>query len=93
MTDIVTNRVLRIEPGAVSREERCGRATFAALHNINVTCCRHEARWVLRAGRRLCRLLQICDPDGSLPLIEARSTSDDGHAGARDRQLLVGRNN
>jgi anti-anti-sigma factor len=31
MTHIVTSRVLRIEPGAGKREERCGRATFFAF--------------------------------------------------------------
>lgn len=70
-----------------------GTAGFAALHNINVICCRYEATWALRAGRQLRRLLAICDPDGSLPLEEPQSVLDDIHAGARDRELLIGRNN
>jgi anti-anti-sigma factor len=70
-----------------------GTAGFAALHNINVICCRYEATWVLRAGRQVRRLLGICDPDGSLPLEEPRSVLDDVHTSARDCELLVGRNN
>jgi anti-anti-sigma factor len=70
-----------------------GTAGFAALHNINVICCRYEATWVLRAGRQVRRLLAICDPDGSLPLEEPRSALDDVHTSARDCELLVGRNN
>lgn len=68
-------------------------AGFAALHNINVICCRYDATWVLRAGRQLRRLLSICDPDGSLPLEEPQSVLDEVHAGPRDRKLLVGRHN
>jgi len=45
-----------------------GTAGFAALHNINVICCGSEATWVLQAGRQVRRLLEICDPDGALPL-------------------------
>ena len=71
----------------------CSTAGFAALHNINVICCRYDATWLLRAGRQLRRLLAICDPDGSLPLEEPQSVLDDIHASARDRELLIGRNN
>jgi len=70
-----------------------GTAGFAALHNINVISCRHDVRWVLRAGRQVRRLLAICDPDGSLPLEASQSILDDLHAGACDRELLIGRNN
>jgi anti-anti-sigma regulatory factor len=70
-----------------------GTAGFAVLHNINVICCRYDATWVLRAGRQLRRLLAVCDPDGSLPLEEPQSVLDDIHASARDRELLIGRNN
>ena len=70
-----------------------GTAGFAALHNVNVICCRYEVSWVLKAGRQLRRLLAICDPDGSLPLEDSQSVLDGVHASARDRQFLVGRNN
>jgi anti-anti-sigma factor len=69
-----------------------GTAGFAALHNINVICCQNGVSWVLLAGRQLRRLLVICNPDGSLPL-EPLSVADEIDAGARDGQLLVGRNN
>ncbi|WP_123027112.1 STAS domain-containing protein [Mycolicibacterium stellerae] len=70
-----------------------GTAGFAALHNINVICCRYEVSWALRAGRQLRRLLAICDPDGSLPVEDSQSVLDEVAAGARDRPFLVGRNN
>jgi anti-anti-sigma factor len=70
-----------------------GTAGFAALHNVNVICCRYEVSWVLRAGRQLRRLLAMCDPDGSLPLEESQSVLDDIQTSARDRQFFVGRNN
>jgi anti-anti-sigma factor len=68
-----------------------GTAGFAALHNVNVICCRYDATWVLRGGRQVRRLLAICDPDCSLPLEEPQSVLDDLHAGAGDHKLLVGR--
>jgi anti-anti-sigma factor len=67
-----------------------GTAGFAALHNINVICSRSGVTWVLRAGRQIRRLLQICDPDGVLPLEASPSVLDDVSAGTRDRELLIG---
>lgn len=52
-----------------------GTAGFAALHNINVICCGSEATWVLQAGRQVRRLLEICDPEGALPLEKAPQLS------------------
>ena len=52
-----------------------GTAGFAALHNINVICCGSEATWMLQAGRQVRRLLEICDPDGALPLERAAQLS------------------
>jgi anti-anti-sigma factor len=52
-------------------------AGFAALHNINVVCCRYEVTWTIRAGRQVRRLLAICDPEGSLPLEGPQSVLDD----------------
>lgn len=69
-----------------------GTAGFAALHNINVICCRYEATWVLRGGRQMRRLLAICDPDRVLPLEEPQSVLHDLHAGAGDREFLIGGN-
>ena len=69
-----------------------GTAGFAALHNINVICSRYGLTWSLKAGRQVRRLLEICDPDGALPLEKSQSVLDDVRARAGDRQLLVGRN-
>ena len=69
-----------------------GTAGFAALHNVNVICSRYGIAWTLRAGRQVRRLLAICDPDVVLPLEAPQSVLDDLHAGAGDRELLVGRN-
>jgi anti-anti-sigma factor len=69
-----------------------GTAGFAALHNINVVCRRHGCTWKLLAGRQIRRLLEICDPEGILPLEQSTSVLDDVRAGAGDRELLVGGN-
>jgi anti-anti-sigma factor len=54
-----------------------GTAGFAALHNINVICSRSGVTWEMRAGRQVRRLLNICDPDGVLPLEAPQSVLDD----------------
>jgi anti-anti-sigma factor len=69
-----------------------GTAGFAALHNVNVICARGGATWVLHAGRRVRRLLEICDPDDVLPLGTPQSVLDDVRARPGDRKLLVGGN-
>ncbi len=69
-----------------------GTAGFAALHNINVICAGAGATWTLKAGRQVRRLLDICDPDGALPLEKSRSVLDDVHTRPGDRKLLVGGN-
>lgn len=68
-----------------------GTAGFAALHNINVICCRSGIEWTLLAEQRVRRLLDICDPDGTLPLAEL-SVGENARAGAGDRKLLIGGN-
>ena len=69
-----------------------GTTAFATLHNINVICARGGATWVLQAGWRVRRLLEICDPDGVLPLEGPQSVLDDVRACPGDRKLLVGGN-
>ena len=69
-----------------------GTAGFATLHNINVICARGGATWTLQAGRRVRRLLEICDPDGALPLEAAQSALNDVRARPGDRKLLVSGN-
>jgi anti-anti-sigma factor len=67
-----------------------GTAGFAALHNINVICCRYGVEWMLMVQPQVRRLLEICDPGGTLPVVP--STVENAHAGAGDRELLVGGN-
>jgi anti-anti-sigma factor len=69
-----------------------GTAGFAALHHVNVICSQHGVDWVVLVGRQVHRLLQICDPDGSLPLAKTQSGVENLDAGAGDRDLLVGGN-
>ena len=45
-----------------------GTAGFSALHRINVVCSGAGVPWVLVSGRAADRVLQICDPDGTLPI-------------------------
>jgi anti-anti-sigma factor len=45
-----------------------GTAGFAALHNVNVICSQYGVDWVVLVGPHVRRLLQICDPDRTLPL-------------------------
>lgn len=68
-----------------------GTAGFGALHSINVICCRYGVSWVLMMGPPVRRILDICDPDGTLPIAKG-SVVEGLHAGACDRELLVGGN-
>jgi anti-anti-sigma factor len=51
-----------------------GTAGFAALHNVNLTCARHDVAWVLVAGSQLRRFLAICDPAERLPVKDSASS-------------------
>ena len=70
-----------------------GTAGFASLHYINVICSRNGIDWEVRCGRRVRRLLAICDPAGELPLEKPRSPLDEVCAGTGDRKLLISGNN
>jgi anti-anti-sigma factor len=48
-----------------------GTAGFAALHLINVKCAGANLRWAVVPSKGVTRLLRICDPDHTLPLIES----------------------
>ncbi len=48
-----------------------GTAGFSALHLINVKCAGANLRWAIVPGKAVSRLLRICDPDHTLPLIES----------------------
>jgi anti-anti-sigma factor len=44
---------------------------FSALHLINVKCAGANLRWSVVPSSGVTRLLRICDPDHTLPLIES----------------------
>ena len=44
---------------------------FSALHLINVKCAGANLRWAVVPSNGVTRLLRICDPDHTLPLIES----------------------
>jgi anti-anti-sigma factor len=44
---------------------------FSALHLINVKCAGANLRWAVVPSHGVTRLLRICDPDHTLPLIES----------------------
>lgn len=46
-----------------------GTAGFSALHLINVRCAAANFRWAVLPGKAVSRLLRICDPDNTLPLV------------------------
>ena len=45
-----------------------GTAGFSALHTVDVRCARAKIDWTLVPSWPVTRLLQICDPDSSLPI-------------------------
>jgi anti-anti-sigma factor len=45
-----------------------GTAGFSALHTLNVRCAGVGAEWAMVPSPAVTRLLQICDPDGTLPV-------------------------
>jgi anti-anti-sigma factor len=45
-----------------------GTAGFSALHTLNVRCAAHGAEWAMVPSKAVSRLLQICDPDATLPM-------------------------
>ncbi|AKK26588.1 STAS domain-containing protein [Mycobacterium sp. EPa45] len=48
-----------------------GTAGFSALHTINVRCANASARWAMVAGDAVARLLRVCDPDHTLPVVDS----------------------
>jgi anti-anti-sigma factor len=45
-----------------------GTHAFTALYYISVHCARTDVDWTILGSRPVRRLLEICDPDGELPL-------------------------
>jgi anti-anti-sigma factor len=48
-----------------------GTAGFSALHRINVVCSGAQASWAMAPSPAVARLLRICDPDATLPVMTA----------------------
>ena len=48
-----------------------GTAGFSALHLINVKCAAANLRWAVVPNKAVSRLLRICDPDSTLPLVSS----------------------
>lgn len=68
-----------------------GTAGFSALHRINVACSAAQAHWSLAPSAEVARLLRVCDPDGTLPVVETiqEPLLDSGHRGdGQGRPLL-----
>jgi anti-anti-sigma factor len=61
-----TNRVILDLRGL----EFIGTAGFSALHRINVACSAAQVHWAMAPSPAVSRLLQVCDPDGTLPITE-----------------------
>jgi anti-anti-sigma factor len=64
-----------------------GTAGFSALHLINVRCAGANRRWAVVPSMAVSRLLRICDPDNTLPLVESVSAfqNADGEGPDPDR--------
>ncbi len=62
-----------------------GTEGFSALHRVAVRCAHAGIGWVVVPGAAVSRLLRICDPHGSLPIVDtvaaALANLQDQHAG------------
>ncbi|WP_428342048.1 STAS domain-containing protein [Mycobacterium sp.] len=65
-----------------------GTAGFSALHLINVKCAGANLRWAVVPSNGVTRLLRICDPDHTLPLITSVHTMPDDDDGDPDHDRL-----
>ncbi|GFG51746.1 STAS domain-containing protein [Mycolicibacterium agri] len=50
-------------------------AGFSALHTLNVRCASAGVQWVLVPSNAVRRLMQICDPDSTLPVANTMSAA------------------
>jgi anti-anti-sigma factor len=62
-----------------------GTAGFSALHLINVRCAGANRRWAVVPSMAVSRLLRICDPDNTLPLVESVSAFQNADGEGPDR--------
>jgi anti-anti-sigma factor len=69
-----------------------GTAGFSALHLINVRCAGANQRWAVVPSEAVSRLLRICDPDSTLPLVDSvtafRDADGEDHGPNRLFQLI-----
>ena len=72
----------------LSALEFFGTAGFSALHLINVRCAGANQRWALVPSNAVSRLLRICDPDNTLPLVDSVSAFHDGEGEGPDPNRL-----
>ncbi|MGO4442255.1 STAS domain-containing protein [Mycobacterium sp. 2YAF39] len=59
----------------LSRLKFFGTEGFSALHRISVRCADADIGWILVPGAAVARVLQICDPDGALPVVDTVSAA------------------
>jgi anti-anti-sigma factor len=52
-----------------------GTAGFSALHTLNVRCAASGADWAMMPSKAVSRLLEICDPDATLPVAPSIETA------------------
>src|SRR2546430_973059 len=72
----------------LSRLEFFGTAGFSALHLINVKCAGANLRWALVPNKAVTRLLRICDPDNTLPLVTSVDDVPDADDEGQDPNRL-----
>ncbi|MGA8329850.1 MAG: STAS domain-containing protein [Mycobacterium sp.] len=65
-----------------------GTAGFSALHLINVRCAGANQRWAVVPSTAVSRLLRICDPDNTLPLVASVNAFRDGDGKDQDSNRL-----
>ncbi|WP_029115290.1 STAS domain-containing protein [Mycobacterium sp. URHB0044] len=66
-----------------------GASGFSALHTLNVRCAADGTEWAMVPGKAVTRLLQICDPDTTLPVAADLDAALDIVHGAQRRLLQL----
>ena len=88
LTDYAVARLMRCRGMILdlSGLEFFGTDGFSALHRVSVCCAQVGMGWVVVPGAAGSRLLRICDPHGSLPVVDtidaALANLLEQHAGA-----------
>jgi anti-anti-sigma factor len=66
-----------------------GTAGFSALHTLNVRCAAEKIEWAMAPSRAVTRLMQICDPDSTLPICDSVDAALAAVQGAPRRLLQL----